>query len=309
MRAISARVESYALLRVRPHLNGSGAKSGLDVGEAGLATDANLDLYLAHQFLPWAGVGERLVIATADTSAANLAWLRAAYDKPRFVPVACSELHRRIARRFRNRLSDDAVFSLWSKMPALSARRRVMPRQAAAFIAAGTAIASACCMWPFAAMQILVAAMSIGFAASAMFRTALALLAGRNKVASLVSTETGTLPTYTILVPLYREAKVLPQLARSLSALDYPRLDIKLVVEEDDQETCDAADAAAATGPFEVIRVPYSLPRTKPNDCVPLPASVPGFSKPWLSEEFACGEFGPSSPEGFAFGGLAVSGT
>ncbi len=267
LRAISARAESYSLLRTRPRLNENGVKFGLGVGEAGLVTDANLDLYLAHQFLPWAGVGERLVIATADTSAANLAWLRTAYGKPRFVPIACSELHRRIAHRFRNRLSDDAVFSLWSKMPALSARRRVVPRQAAAFVAAGTTIAGACCMWPFAAMQILVAAMSIGFAASAMFRTALALLAGRNKVASLVSIETGPLPTYTILVPLYREAKILPQLTRSLSALDYPRLDIKLVVEEDDQETCDAADASAATGPFEVIRVPYSLPRTKPKAC------------------------------------------
>lgn len=50
---------------------------------------------------------------------------------------------------------------------------------------------------------------------------------------------------------------------------DYPRdrLDIKLVVEEDDRETCTAAEALTAQGPFEVLYVPTSLPRTKPKAC------------------------------------------
>ena len=50
---------------------------------------------------------------------------------------------------------------------------------------------------------------------------------------------------------------------------DYPaaNLDCKLVVEEDDQETCDAARAAAADGFFEVVAVPRGEPRTKPRAC------------------------------------------
>ncbi len=47
------------------------------------------------------------------------------------------------------------------------------------------------------------------------------------------------LPIYTVLVPLYREAAVLPRLVDSIAKLDYPptRLDIKLLLEEDDEET------------------------------------------------------------------------
>ncbi|WP_082352354.1 glycosyltransferase family 2 protein [Rhizobium sp. AAP43] len=76
----------------------------------------------------------------------------------------------------------------------------------------------------------------------------------------------GPLPVYTVMVAIYREAAVVPQLLTALSALDWPKslLDIKIVCEADDQETL-AALQAARTGPqFEVVAVPSSLPRTKP---------------------------------------------
>jgi len=77
---------------------------------------------------------------------------------------------------------------------------------------------------------------------------------------------TADLPTYTVLVPLYREAGMLPQLVAALGRLDYPpeRLEIKLVVEADDAETVAAAQVHAARPPFDVIVVPPGGPRTKP---------------------------------------------
>jgi cellulose synthase/poly-beta-1,6-N-acetylglucosamine synthase-like glycosyltransferase len=50
---------------------------------------------------------------------------------------------------------------------------------------------------------------------------------------------------------------------------DYPasKLDIKLVFEETDEETYAAAKALALPGNFEFIRVPHSLPLTKPKAC------------------------------------------
>lgn len=68
-------------------------------------------------------------------------------------------------------------------------------------------------------------------------------------------------------ISLYREANVLPRLARELSHLDYPKLDIKLIVEADDTETASVADRVAKTGPFEVLHVPTGWPRTKPRAC------------------------------------------
>ena len=49
-------------------------------------------------------------------------------------------------------------------------------------------------------------------------------------------------PRYTILCPLYHEAKVVPQFVRAMQGLDYPadNLEILLLTEEDDAETRDA---------------------------------------------------------------------
>ncbi|MCC5851013.1 MAG: glycosyltransferase [Verrucomicrobia bacterium] len=77
------------------------------------------------------------------------------------------------------------------------------------------------------------------------------------------------LPLYTILVPLYREAAVLPHLTRNLLNLDYPteKLDIKLLLEEDDPETVNAARALNLPECFELIVLPDAQPKTKPKAC------------------------------------------
>ncbi|SDN40143.1 Glycosyltransferase, catalytic subunit of cellulose synthase and poly-beta-1,6-N-acetylglucosamine synthase [Methylobacterium phyllostachyos] len=74
------------------------------------------------------------------------------------------------------------------------------------------------------------------------------------------------LPVYTVLVPLYREAAVVRSLLRALAALDYPpaKLDIKLLLEDDDQETRAVLARIPLPARFAVITVPPGGPRTKP---------------------------------------------
>jgi cellulose synthase/poly-beta-1,6-N-acetylglucosamine synthase-like glycosyltransferase len=74
------------------------------------------------------------------------------------------------------------------------------------------------------------------------------------------------LPVYTILAPLYREAHMLPGLVNALARLDWPaaKLDIKLVLEQADDETIAAARALSLPGNFEIVAVPAREPRTKP---------------------------------------------
>ncbi|MEI4273335.1 glycosyltransferase [Klenkia sp. LSe6-5] len=86
------------------------------------------------------------------------------------------------------------------------------------------------------------------------------------EVAALTDTE---LPHYTILVPVYREAGIVGLLMRNLSALDYPRekLEILLLLEEDDPETLQAALAAAPPDIVRILVVPHSMPKTKPRAC------------------------------------------
>jgi cellulose synthase/poly-beta-1,6-N-acetylglucosamine synthase-like glycosyltransferase len=74
------------------------------------------------------------------------------------------------------------------------------------------------------------------------------------------------LPVYTILVPLYREARVIEGLLKALHGFDYPaaKLDIKILVEEDDAPTREALARLETSGNVEILALPQGLPRTKP---------------------------------------------
>ena len=74
------------------------------------------------------------------------------------------------------------------------------------------------------------------------------------------------LPRYSILVPLFREARMVPELVQSLAALDYPRdkLEILLVVEACDPDTTAAARLHAILPHMRIVEVPEGQPQTKP---------------------------------------------
>ncbi|GIO12913.1 glycosyl transferase [Cohnella xylanilytica] len=77
------------------------------------------------------------------------------------------------------------------------------------------------------------------------------------------------LPVYTILVPMYKEAQVLPKLIRNLERLDYPKakLDVRLLIEEDDIEMREVLRTMKLPAYYTVLVVPDSLPKTKPKAC------------------------------------------
>jgi cellulose synthase/poly-beta-1,6-N-acetylglucosamine synthase-like glycosyltransferase len=157
-----------------------------------------------------------------------------------------------------------ATFGLAEERPHLSARKVVTRKQAIFFIALVVAATAAFVVDPSQTSDIVVAAMSLGFITSLCLRATLSLV-GREPKAVALAADDGTLPVYSILVPVYREAGMIAQLARALAALDYPpdRLDVRLVVEEDDGETAAAAFAAG----LNVVVVPPGRPRTKPKAC------------------------------------------
>ena len=73
-------------------------------------------------------------------------------------------------------------------------------------------------------------------------------------------------PIYSILVPMYKEEYGVKSILHALGQLDYPRnrLDIKLVVEEDDDISLRILSVIELPEYVHVIKVPYSEPRTKP---------------------------------------------
>lgn len=111
----------------------------------------------------------------------------------------------------------------------------------------------------------LLVAVGLLFAASNAFRLVLTLTAAPD-VPRFPRAPDAALPTYTVLVALYREAAVIPGLLRALERFDYPaaKLDIKILTEEDDEETRAALAARPPRAGIEVLRLPAGGPKTKP---------------------------------------------
>ncbi|MFD1257179.1 glycosyltransferase [Mucilaginibacter terrae] len=88
----------------------------------------------------------------------------------------------------------------------------------------------------------------------------------KSEIKNIVDAE---LPVYTIHLPVYKEDKLIKKLVWNLQSLDYPRdqLDIKLLIEEDDDKTLNAVRDLDFPAIFEVIVVPFHMPKTKPKAC------------------------------------------
>lgn len=77
------------------------------------------------------------------------------------------------------------------------------------------------------------------------------------------------LPVYSILCPLYKEKDVLPYFLKAMESFDYPKekLDILLLLEENDEETIETAEKLKMPSYVRTIIVPDSMPKTKPKAC------------------------------------------
>ena len=185
-------------------------------------------------------------------------------------PTALANAHRERARR---RAIGEQVFRLRDRYPHLSAHFRPGLRQAA-FALCAVAIAF------IGALIQPNLAITFNFFTIMLFLTLAFLrlmawwelpLLNRTEAQQAEELETAgasmrVWPSYTVMVPLYHEAEVVPDLLRALSRLDYPRahLSIQLLVEEDDEATRRAIKAAAPPPPFEMVLIPAEGPRTKP---------------------------------------------
>ncbi len=88
-------------------------------------------------------------------------------------------------------------------------------------------------------------------------------------VEELVAIDEATLPVYSVLCPLYKEAHMLPTFVSAMQGLDWPKnkLDVLLLLEENDPETIAAARAMDLPSYVRILVVPHSMPKTKPKAC------------------------------------------
>jgi glycosyltransferase XagB len=165
---------------------------------------------------------------------------------------------------------DEAIDALRLRQPEASAGRRMWLWQYVVLaLGVGVCIGAAVSAPQMFGIGVLLASAAV-FACVAIFR--LLLLAAtvvpvrKSYARARFPLSDGDLPTYSVLVPLFREADMLPDLVEALTALDYPRakLDIVLILEESDAVTLVAARQTAMPPFMRVIVVPDRQPRTKP---------------------------------------------
>lgn len=169
----------------------------------------------------------------------------------------------------------DAANSLYHADPLRSARMVLSRGQIVGFGILGALLILGLALFTGATLVIILAGVNLFFLASVLFKFIVAFRGSRydlvSKVtpAELASLDEDDLPFYTVLVPVFREEKIVAQLLRNLGRLDYPpeRIEVLILVEEDDHATRRAIARAQPPANFIVVTVPRGTPQTKPRAC------------------------------------------
>ncbi|MGH8704237.1 MAG: glycosyltransferase family 2 protein [Burkholderiales bacterium] len=180
-----------------------------------------------------------------------------------------------LQKHFGAEMSRAALSSLADAAPEYSARTVITPHQVVSLGVTVTALALALYVAPtptIIAINIVVAMfylLTFGLRAVLSWYGAARATEYKISTTEVRALRDADLPYYTVLVPMYKEPEVLPILAAALRKLNYPRskLDIKLLLEEGDSETIEAAKRLQLESIFEIVRVPPSQPQTKPKAC------------------------------------------
>jgi cellulose synthase/poly-beta-1,6-N-acetylglucosamine synthase-like glycosyltransferase len=198
------------------------------------------------------------------------AWLHMRVIPKLATPNAILEAQERV---YRQQLVQTSSGLLQAHAPEYSAHVTVTLQQKYAAVALAVLVVIGIILMHGTLFIALAGAIITLYAAVVMFRTYVTVRGARSedliKVMPHELEALDDLPAYTILCPLYREAGVLPQLVTACQELDYPaaKLDVKLLLEEDDLETLQVVCDTELPANFHVLVVPAEGPRTKPKAC------------------------------------------
>lgn len=246
-------------------------------GEARVLVDAvGAEACLSALFVPLRKEesGDLLVLVADPLSREPDRVLREAFGLCRISKLVGSDLDvaRLVMRLRQSELLRETVESLARSTPEYSATTVLGRGQRATLALALAAVVITAIVWPRHMGVSVLLALNALFLLATAFKLFVGLFGLHDQVSRRIRPAippAGRMdwPVYTILVPLYRESpSVVSQLIRNLEALDYPRerMDVIMLLEEDDDRTMLACKALAPPGFVRLLTVPPSLPRTKP---------------------------------------------
>lgn len=243
--------------------------------DAALMDTNDLAFYNSLLYLPWQVKDGVTYIAIADPSDLAMQQARDRFGLVDFVITSKFDILWQLQRNNDEYFTHMAIRKLAEQMPEHSASV-VFTRPQIIFAASVVMIFLVLLtIWPLETVVGLNIVVSFLLLLTFVFRSILAWVGSDRHIDVKVTDHQVKqlrdidLPIYTVLMPMYKEEAILPYLARAMRSLDYPlsKLDIKLVLEEDDEGTINAAKALGLESIFEIIRVPTSFPKTKPKAC------------------------------------------
>jgi len=231
--------------------------------------------YLRLQLIPWQTLDGNPVIALCDPTDDAVAWIKRRFGSEASLAITSPyDVRRTVEKLFGDDLETSSRLSLWQRLPLYSARITLLPRHKRflyPLLAAAILLTAA---KPLYAALVLMILCNIAYGATMLFKcvvfaTGTRVNASKNWTKRLASIDERHLPVYTVLMPMYKEAAIVPGMLEAMKTLDYPasKLDIKLLLEEDDTETLEAIRACKPDYRFDILRVPPGAPRTKPRAC------------------------------------------
>lgn len=231
----------------------------------------------ARGMLPLYDAGNVIVVGCTETPGdADLALLRRHIDRPvQPALMSASALDDFLSRLYRLEYLERSTTRLLTLAPQDSAKQVLSRGQTYVLGALVGASVLGVVMRPIATLTVILTLVTAFYVAFAVYKLYLMYHALARPLtveiddAELAALDERDLPVYTILVPVYHEAEVFPTLVEAIARLDYPKakLDVKVLLEEDDDETIRVARESNLPSHFKLVIVPHGQPKGKPKAC------------------------------------------
>lgn len=237
-----------------------------------------VDRAVAWQAVVLSEENGHLRVATARRPDAELARALADYypdHSPTYFITTHWDIDNYLRRCYRQIILDRSIFNLYQRNRDYSAYTVLTRLQFFALVLVLLSGFMAIVSFPRETLIALNIAITIFFLITVMFKFFVGIAGAyaeneidisKSEVDALRDEE---LPRYTVLVPVYREAGIVSRVMEHVAALDYPKakLEILILIEEDDAETWNAARQSNPPDFVHMIRIPHGLPKTKPKAC------------------------------------------
>ncbi len=241
---------------------------------------------LDERWVPWHFDGTTLLVAISDPDAeirAEAVAALAAHDI-KYVFTTDWDILKAVSSAAGHKMAHHAAENLAETQPHLSASRGMSRMQKAALALIAISMVSLMLWNHFVGLDLLLTILNVYFDLSIATKMLFSVVGGRQvrlqeeRHLRQVIEGGGTikrrvdaahLPRYTVLIPCYREANIIPQILKNMEQLDYPRskLQVLLLLEEDDTESLEAAKATRTSDFMRIVVVPDGMPRTKARAC------------------------------------------